>query len=113
MLRNTFQLSVPPVWRDHLNPLVRELFIKSVAVVRLVIDHARRRFGGQHDAEEALNELAFVRTGRGGIDVHRQPTGVHEHHDFHAFSGLRAANAISAAASLADPDFPDGLVLMV
>ena len=110
ILRDVLKLPVAAVWGDHLNPLLGQLFIKSIAVVRFITNHARRRFGGQHEVEQVLNELTLVRTGRGRIDRYRQPACIHQNHYFHAFSGLRAADAVATAASSAKRAVDETLV---
>lgn len=46
--------------RNHLDALLREFFVKTITVLRLVADHTRRNFLGQHEIEKPLHKLALV-----------------------------------------------------
>ena len=65
-----------------------------------VANHTRRRLPRQHEIEQLLDQSAVVRTAGRGLDRDRQPARVHQHHDLHALSGLRAPDAVAVAVSL-------------
>lgn len=89
--------SVAAMRCDHLNALVRQCFVKLIAVVCFVADHTRRRFAAQHENEKTLNALALVRTGRHGVDGRWKASPVDQDHYFYPFSYLRLSDAVAAA----------------
>lgn len=102
--------AAPAVRGDHLDALLGQVVVEQVAVVGLVADDALGVPGGEHEVKEALHQPGFV--GAGAARGHRdgQAAGVHEHHDFHAFSGLGDAEAVAAAAGLAEGRVDEALV---
>lgn len=82
---------------NQVRALARHRIVKLIAVIRLVADDAIRRDAGEHEVEQGLHQLAFMRRCGAGVNRHRQAACIDQHHDFHAFSGLCAANTIAAA----------------
>ena len=89
--------AVGTVGSDYFHSLQGEFFIQSVAVVGLVADDSLGQLGTEHEAEEFLDQAAFMRVGRSGADRQRQPLGIDQNHDFHSFAGLGAADACAPA----------------
>ena len=89
--------SIGSVGGDHFHALQSELFIQSVAVVGLVADDSLGKLGAEHEAEEFLDQTAFMRIGRRGADRQWQSLGIDQNHDFYSFAGLGAADTRTTA----------------
>lgn len=105
--------TIGTVGSDHFAAQLLHLGVESVAVVRLVADDPRRDLGRKHEVKHLLHELALVSVRRSRVDRHRQAPGIDQHHDFHAFSDLRASNAVSSALGLAERRIDEALVEVV
>jgi hypothetical protein len=64
--------SVGSVGSNHFDAFGRKHSIQRIAVIRLISNGLCREFFGKHEAEEFLDESAFVRRGRAGAHGHRE-----------------------------------------
>ena len=94
--------SVGAVRCDQVDPLTRQMVIERIAVVGLVANGAVGRHAGEHELEEPLHQLRLVGCRRGAVHRHGQSACIHKHHDFHAFSGLCDAHAVTATLGFAE-----------
>jgi len=95
VLRDVLLLAILAVRRDHLYALVIQVIMQRVAVVRVVADDAMRCLGAEHELEQALHELGFVRACAARGHRHRQAAGIYQDHDFHAISRLGEPHAVA------------------
>jgi hypothetical protein len=61
---------------------------QGIAVIRLVANDSRVLLLGEYEAEEFLDEHAFMGRGRGGCDRHRQTFSIDEDYDFDSLCSL-------------------------
>jgi len=106
-------LAIAAMGSDQFNPIRSQSLIERIAVIRLVTDDPFGPSIGEHEVEQLLHELAFMWVGRTGIDRDGQALRVDQHHDFHAFSCLRAADAIAAASGFGERAIDETLVEFV
>ena len=102
--------AVGTVGRDHFDAMGGQFGIQGIAVISLVANDSRGLLLGEHEAEEFLDEPAFVGRGRGGCDRHRQTFGINEDHDFDSLSSLGAADSIAAALGFGEGSIDEAFV---
>ncbi len=68
VLRDGVGPAIGAVRRDQVSALRSQFIIELVAVVRLVADDAIRRDAGEHEVEQGLHQLAFMRRCGAGVD---------------------------------------------
>ena len=102
--------SVGAVGSDHFDALGRQRGIQRIAVISLIANDSRRKFFGEHEAEEFLDESTLVRRGRAGAHGHRKPLGIHKDHDFDSLADLGGSDAIPAALGFGESSSDEALV---
>ena len=102
--------TVGPIRRDHFNALDGQLRVELVAVVGFIANDALGSFGAEHEAEEFLDEAAFVGIGRRGAHGQRQSARIDQNHDFNALSGLGAADPVAATLGFGEGPIDKALV---
>ncbi len=102
--------SVGSVGSNHFDAFGHKRSIQRIAVISLIANDSRRELFGKHEAEEFLDESAFVRRGRAGAHGYRESLGIHKDHDFDSLAGLGASDAIPATLGFGESSIDETLV---
>jgi hypothetical protein len=102
--------SVGSVGSNHFDAFGRKRSIQRIAVISLIGNDSRRELFGKHEAEEFLDEYAFVRRSRAGAHGYRESLGIHKDHDFDSLAGLGASDAIPNTFGFGESSIDETLV---